>query len=77
VIEVVLAGREVIFFLKKGGGVRFFTVCERFGVQRVLPQVVVKRVLAVASAMHRAEAAVILRDVGITTPSVVGVDYWL
>jgi len=44
---------------------------------RVHSQLVEERILTVAGAVHGSEAAVILGDVGITTPSVVGVDDWL
>lgn len=59
-VEVVLTGREVVFLFSERCRVRVFAIQKRSAVWCVLPQVVVERVLTVASAMHGAEAAVIL-----------------
>jgi len=76
-VEVVLAGREVIFFFSKGGGVRVFTIQKRSALIWIHSQLVEERILTVTGTVHGSEAATILGNVGVSTVSVVGVDFWL
>ena len=76
-VEVLLAGREVVLFVRESGSVALLAGFKGRIALVVVAQLVEVGALAVASAVHGPESAAVLRNVGVSAASVVRIHYGL
>ena len=76
-VEVLLAGREVVLFVRESGSVALLAGFKGRIALVVVAQLVEVGALAVASAVHGPEPAAVLRNVGVSAASVVRIHYGL